>query len=307
MIDLLSRLRGVRRSGRDRWQARCPAHDDRSPSLSVAHRDGKWLLFCHAGCSIGAIIAALGLPVSDLFDEAHARRRIIRDAPIRSISLDAVDTADIKRRLEKARHIWRASRRPELGRLDAYLASRGLTRPLTGHLRFHPNLWHPKSGRSWPAMVWLVTDAASGKPIGIHVTFLDDAGPSKAPISPSKVTFGLIRGGVIRLTPPPPPDSGEPLVIGEGIETALSAVAARSAHAWAAISSGNMKVIELPQDIRAVIIIADMDDARGMAAARFLAQPLSRQGRDVRIAQPPQGLDLNDLLRAGKDDEEAAA
>jgi hypothetical protein len=43
-----------------------------------------------------------------------------------------------------------------------------------------------------------------------------------------------------------------------------------------------------------------------MAAARILAQRLSEQGRNVRIAQPPEGLDLNDLLLAGKAVEETA-
>ena len=33
------------------WIARCPAHNDRHPSLSIAERDGKLLVYCHAGCS----------------------------------------------------------------------------------------------------------------------------------------------------------------------------------------------------------------------------------------------------------------
>jgi hypothetical protein len=194
-----------------------------------------------------------------------------------------------------------------LGRLDAYFASRGLTRPPTGHLRFHPNLWHPKSGRSWPAMVWLITNSITGKPQGVHCTFLNDAGPGKAPIKPEKMVFGLMRGGVIRLTPPP--DGDEPLILAEGIETALSALPAGQRHAWAAISATNLWHFDLPASIRYVIIIADHDESgTGTAAARDLAGQLHRQGRRVRIATPPvPGTDLNNLLGAGSADEEAAA
>ena len=63
--DVLRRLESVtgiapRRCGRG-FQARCPAHDDRTPSLSIDHGDdGTVLLHCHAGCSFDEIRAALG-------------------------------------------------------------------------------------------------------------------------------------------------------------------------------------------------------------------------------------------------------
>jgi hypothetical protein len=57
----------ARRSARG-WLARCPAHDDRSPSLSIAEGDdGRILLHCFAGCSLESIVAALGLTMRDLF------------------------------------------------------------------------------------------------------------------------------------------------------------------------------------------------------------------------------------------------
>jgi hypothetical protein len=68
MIDLLALLRGVRRSG-DGWTAHCPVHNDRQNSLSIHHRDGRWLLKCHAGCEWQAIVAALGMVAADLFDD----------------------------------------------------------------------------------------------------------------------------------------------------------------------------------------------------------------------------------------------
>lgn len=55
------------------WMARCPAHDDRTPSLAIAQGDdGRVLLKCHAGCSHQAIVAALGIEERELFPPTEA-------------------------------------------------------------------------------------------------------------------------------------------------------------------------------------------------------------------------------------------
>lgn len=57
------------------WVARCPAHDDRRPSLSVAvGDDGRVLVYCHAGCTPEAMVAALGLTMRELMPEGHRTR-----------------------------------------------------------------------------------------------------------------------------------------------------------------------------------------------------------------------------------------
>src|SRR6185437_11969141 len=67
LTNILARLKGVKRNGKG-FVARCPAHDDSNPSLAVSDgADGKVLLHCHAGCTLDAILAALGLATSDLF------------------------------------------------------------------------------------------------------------------------------------------------------------------------------------------------------------------------------------------------
>ncbi|MFA5187097.1 MAG: phage/plasmid primase, P4 family [Patescibacteria group bacterium] len=67
--DLLSKLNGVKAlGGADSYQARCPAHDDKSPSLSVSLEAGKILMHCHAGCSLEQVCSALGIEVKDLFE-----------------------------------------------------------------------------------------------------------------------------------------------------------------------------------------------------------------------------------------------
>ena len=67
MTDLLARLKGAvpRENG---WAARCPAHNDQHSSLSIDHRDGRWLIKCHAGCDWRAITHALGMEAAELFD-----------------------------------------------------------------------------------------------------------------------------------------------------------------------------------------------------------------------------------------------
>lgn len=76
MIDsILPHLDKVKRSGKG-YQARCPAHDDNGPSLSLREGDdGRVLLHCHAGCTTEAVVAALGLTMADLFHPSDKPRR----------------------------------------------------------------------------------------------------------------------------------------------------------------------------------------------------------------------------------------
>jgi hypothetical protein len=53
------------------WSARCPAHEDRSPSLSARQIEGQALVFCHTGCATADVLAALGLSMADLYDDAR--------------------------------------------------------------------------------------------------------------------------------------------------------------------------------------------------------------------------------------------
>jgi len=68
---VLARLARVRHNGRG-WIACCPAHTDRSPSLSIRENNGRVLLYCFAGCPVEAVCTALGLDMKDLFAEPSA-------------------------------------------------------------------------------------------------------------------------------------------------------------------------------------------------------------------------------------------
>ncbi len=75
---LLSKLEGVRETRPGKWRARCPAHDSKSLSLSIAEADtGSVLLYCFAGCGAADVLASVGLQLSDLYppDELIEARR----------------------------------------------------------------------------------------------------------------------------------------------------------------------------------------------------------------------------------------
>lgn len=69
--NLLSRLDGVKQTSHHKWIVRCPAHEDRSPSLSITETPDKVLVHCHAGCSADDIVAAVGLELKDLFPASN--------------------------------------------------------------------------------------------------------------------------------------------------------------------------------------------------------------------------------------------
>jgi hypothetical protein len=139
-------------------------------------------------------------------------------------------------------------------------------------------------------MIGLVTRGPDDEPVAIHRTYLARDGGGKAPVEPQKMMLGPCRGGTVRLAP-----VSEVLMVGEGLETCLAAMQSKRLSAWAALSASGLPSLELPESIREVIILADGDPA-GEAAAYKAAVRWNREGRRVRIAHPPQGLDFNDVL-----------
>lgn len=72
---LLARLDRVRPAGPNQWTARCPAHEDRSPSLSIRDTGDRILIHCFAGCFAEDVLVAIGLKFADLYpDENRAAR-----------------------------------------------------------------------------------------------------------------------------------------------------------------------------------------------------------------------------------------
>jgi putative DNA primase/helicase len=266
------------------WMARCPAHHDQTPSLSICEADdGKVLIRCHAGCGQKQVIASLRS--RGLWTD-NGPRQFMRFAS-RSVPKKTGADRDDTKRTEAALAIWQATMSADDTLVETYLGSRSLHRPPTPTLRFHTGLKHP-SGGIWPAMIALVARGSDGTPLAILRTFLARDGGGKAPVDPQKMMLGPCRGGAVRLAEP-----GDVLMVGEGIETCLAAMQATGHPAWAALSTSGLRTLEFPKDVRDVIVLAD-GDAAGEAAARDCAWRWKREGRRVRIARAPQGMDFND-------------
>lgn len=201
---------------------------------------------------------------------------------------------------------------------DLYLKGRGLDLALLGRqpgcLRFHPALRHPKTQRTHPALVALVTGPAGGHPnaaSAIHRTYLQEAaggGYEKLKNYDAKLSYGPLKGGTIRLwrggsgKPVESAPEGEELVLTEGIEDGLTVALARPAlRVHVALSVGNLAELAIPPAIGAVIL-AKQNDPEGSAAAQAVAKAIAAwqaQGHAVRVAESLVGKDMNDLLRTG--------
>ena len=122
--ETIAKALGGRRTG-GAWMARCPAHEDREPSLSITvAKGGKVLVRCHAGCEQRDVIAALR--ARDLWTE-NGRRPFSCSAP-HAVTPRQPDHDDAKR-TETALAIWQAAMPANDTLVETYLASRGLHLP----------------------------------------------------------------------------------------------------------------------------------------------------------------------------------
>jgi putative DNA primase/helicase len=276
MINDVFRALGARRIGKG-WLARCPAHDDRQPSLSVGvGANNHLLVHCFAGCTFEAIRAALGGELPEPVTTYHG----------------ANEAEESAARTEAARRIWSESGPAKGTLVESYLQSRALTLAAPPALRFHPGLKHP-TGSYLPAMVAAVT-GKTGMLVAIQRTFLRSDGAGKAAPEPNKMSLGHCAGGAVRLAA-----IGQVLCLAEGVESGLSVQQATGLPVWATLGTSGLMRVELPDEARDVLICADAD-ATGERAALAAAQRFIGEGRRVRIARPPSPHgDFNEVLQAG--------
>ncbi|MCH8189278.1 MAG: toprim domain-containing protein, partial [Proteobacteria bacterium] len=197
-------------------------------------------------------------------------------------------------RIEFARRKWHEAVPLTDTPADVYLRERGLEPGPDGwppSLRYHSSVKHGPTGLYLPAMLGAVAIYPSREVVGLHRTFLRADGRDKAPVSNNKMMLGKCGGGAVRLAP-----AGPELVLSEGIETSLSVQQATGLPVWATLSTSGLRSIILPPEVETVIIAADADEP-GEKAAQEAARRFIAEGRKVKIARPPQGMDFNDLLQ----------
>ena len=281
----IARRLGATRQGNN-WRAPCPCGCGYSLSLADGE-DGRLLAFCFGGCEFNEIMPALveyGLLDDDDGDDSHVSRRVI------------VCPRDGAERIAHARQIYDSGVWDE--RIAVYLHSReiGLTSPV---LRFQEQAPH-RLGARLPAMLAPVVNV-TGEQIGVHLTYLRRDGGGKATLLKEyqRECRGVIHGGAIRLAEH---DPDAELVVGEGVESTFSAMQLFGRAGWAAVCAGGLKTMELPPEVRRIIIAAD-NDASG-AGQRNALEAYDRwtaEGRSARIKTPPAvGTDFNDLLLAAR-------
>ncbi|MGR3492064.1 MAG: DUF7146 domain-containing protein [Shimia sp.] len=275
--DIIERLGGDTRAG----LAPCPVcqpegrRDQRA--LSVRDGDDRLLLHCHkSGCGFRDILGALGLSGGDC--RAPDLAQINRQRAERERKEAG--------KLERARATWRRSNAINGTPGETYLRGRGIMCRLPATIRWADAEYHWPTGAHLPAMI------AKVEPTGaIHRTFFGTDGKRLA--KENKLMLGSTRGGAVRLS-----DGAGPLVVAEGIESALSLMCGAldgPAQVWAALSTSGMKSLDLPPNPGDIIVAVDGDPA-GRAAGFDLMARAAGQGWRVSHMTPPDGLDWNDVL-----------
>lgn len=244
-------------------------------------RAGRLVLDCKkSGCAFLDILAAAGLRSGDYTspDAATIAKR------------EAEQRAEDEKRAAQAKRLWQEAQ-PIAGTVAAtYLRGRDITCDLPPTLRFHPETWHGPTARSYPAMVAAVQGSGAA---AVHRTYLRADGSGKADLDQPKAMLGAVSGGAVRLT-----DGPGPLVVAEGIETALSLASGllqRPATVWAALSTSGIRGLRLPGRPGRLTIAPDGDDP-GRAAAHALAERAHGLGWQVAFLDPGDGRDWNDIL-----------
>lgn len=132
-----------------------------------------------------------------------------------------------------------------------------------------------------------------GDLVAIQRIFLRADGGGKASMRKPKLTLGRIRGACLRLGP-----VTSEVIITEGPEDGLSLMQELpGSSVWVALGTALMPEIEMPPEVRSVVIAGQNDDA-GRSAVMTSAEALTLRGMSVKTMFPsPEYRDWNDQLR----------
>lgn len=222
---------------------------------------------------------------------------------------DPTFTRDLSRKL-----VMSSARVREGDRVSRYLKSRGIDVLPPKGLYFNPNLeCRTQNGevtvKSYhPTMLAPVTTPDGKTIMGAHRTYLASTGDGKASIpgdDARKVLSFDFDGSAIQLFDPTPDGL---LAVGEGIETMLAVHELFGWPVWSAMATHWLAALQLPPNVKTVIIMADHDPVDpkrgyrpGLHAAETLRDRLVAEGRTVKIYFPPnEGEDYNDVLKRHK-------
>jgi len=273
--DLVRQLGGVWHGASG--MCRCPAHDDRSPSLSVRVGHTSLLFKCFAGC--------------ETLDVLRAIRRF-SPAALEAVGTGEPVNTDLDDWLHgRARDLW-SNGRPLNGTLaERYLRNRGIDIIPPG-LRFcsRTPLGRGASATFRPALLAAVTDD-SGL-LAVQRTFLDEHARRARDLDNPRRMLARPKAGAVRLAA-----ATDELGIAEGIETAISALILLGIPIWAALGNERFPHLAIPRSVRRLVLLPDNDPAGHLALSRA-HEALAGDGRLIETIWPWRSLnDWNDVLR----------
>ena len=273
--DLVRRLGGVWYGSQG--MCRCPAHDDKSPSLSVRVGHTSLLFKCFAGC--------------DTIDVLRAIRRLSPEA-LSATGTGEMQTDDLDEWLQsRARNLWSQGRGLDGTLAEIYLRNRAIDL-FPSALRFcaRTPLGRGKLATFRPAFLAAVTDD-SGL-LAVQRTFLDQDARRARDLDNPRWTLGRPKAGAVRLAP-----ATDELGLAEGVETAISAMILLDIPVWAALGSERFPQVAIPASVTRLTLLPD-NDAAGRLTVPLSQQALAAEGRHIEPRWPWYGLnDWNDVLR----------
>lgn len=211
------------------------------------------------------------------------------------LSATAKKAAEDAKRAAKVAEIVAGAEDAAGTRVETYLRRRGITAtPLPPSIRFLANAYN-----HYGALVALATDT-QGQVHGLQLIYLTEDG-RKAPLKVQKRTNKAHDGwsdvAAVRFP------GTAPVVLCEGVETALSVWQATGQESWACLGISNIARAPLP-DGAPVIIARDGDEPNSKAdqQLRQAVTLLRARGHEVTVAEPPPGQDFNDVLQSDGED-----
>lgn len=262
--------------------ARCPAHDDRTPSLGLTLGRSAILFHCFAGCSQAEVLAAMAR-------EGFAARQLFGG----SSGLSPLPSPREQKPSANALRLWREAAPLRGSPAKAYLEARGIT-AASSELRYLDCTPLGPKGRVQFLPAMLAAVSLDEGPIAIHRTFLDPTKPAKAPFAKPKRALGALHSGAVRLFAP----TDGKLGLAEGIESALSARALTGIPSWATLGNERFGLVSIPESVTELHLFVDNDAGGDLAAQRGI-EAYAREGRQIVLRRPSTpGTDWNDELIA---------
>ena len=228
-----------------------PGHSAQDRSVSLLWENGRVIIHSFGAADWRAVR-----------DDLRARHLI---DPRAVDAAPALARPSLEQRLAIARRLWRRAG-PISGTLgERHLRLRGIGRPLTEALRFHPSLPIAvyRDGRAaGPALVARIDDPG-GALTAVEVTYLDRTGRRTTALRLSRKTVGVVPpGSAVRLD-----EAAASMVVAEGMATALSASERFGRPTWALLSARNLAAWSPPPEVRDVLIAGDPGRPGERAAA----------------------------------------